>query len=409
MTALRKKAEGLLARAKRGDDFASLAAASSDGPEALQGGVMGVRPLDGWPDLFVKAVGNLQKGQVSALIQSGNGFHIIKVLDRGTAQPAPARTARAPAPARAAAEVPAAARAQPASTQVTQTRARHILIKTSTVMSDQLARQRLEQVRQRLVAGDAKFEDMARQYSQDSTAPQGGELGWLNPGETVPPFESAMNALQPGEISQPVQSPFGWHLIQVEERRQHDATDEMARMKARQILFERRAQPAFEDWLDQLRAQAYVDNRLKSNSASNRTTARPLMSQHQARKRFGQNFLTDDSVVESIVRAVAPARGDAVVEIGPGLSALTRPLLERLDRLTVVEIDRDLAARLRKQFEADRLTVVEADALTVDFAQFGPGLRVVGNLPYNISSPLLFHLMASADPSATSISCCNGK
>ena len=86
-----------------------------------------------------------------------------------------------------------------------------------------------------------------------------------------------------------------------------------------------------------------------------------------------------------------------MVEIGPGLSALTRPLLERLDRLTVVEIDRDLAARLRKQFEADRLTVVEADALTVDFAQFGPGLRVVGNLPYNISSPLLFHLMASAD------------
>ena len=94
-------AEGLLARAKRGDDFASLAAASSDGPEALQGGVMGVRPLDGWPDLFVKAVGNLQKGQVSALIQSGNGFHIIKVLDRGTAQPAPARTARASAPAQA--------------------------------------------------------------------------------------------------------------------------------------------------------------------------------------------------------------------------------------------------------------------------------------------------------------------
>ncbi|MEN4922176.1 peptidylprolyl isomerase, partial [Achromobacter spanius] len=94
---LRKKAEGLLAQAKRGDDFASLAAASSDGPEALQGGVMGVRPLDGWPDLFVKAVSNLQKGQVSQLIQSGNGFHIIKVMDRGMAQPAPARTARAPA------------------------------------------------------------------------------------------------------------------------------------------------------------------------------------------------------------------------------------------------------------------------------------------------------------------------
>ncbi|HEY9322020.1 MAG TPA: peptidylprolyl isomerase, partial [Achromobacter sp.] len=96
---LRKKAEGILARAKRGDDFASLAAASSDGPEALQGGVMGVRPLDGWPDLFVKAISNLQKGEVTNLIQSGNGFHIIKVMDRGTAQPAPGRTARAPAPA----------------------------------------------------------------------------------------------------------------------------------------------------------------------------------------------------------------------------------------------------------------------------------------------------------------------
>lgn len=266
LAALRKKAEGILARAKRGDDFASLAAAASDGPEALQGGVMGVRPLDGWPDLFVKAISNLQKGEVTNLIQSGNGFHIIKVMDRGTAQPAPSRTARAPAPAQApqpAARPPQAAAAPQGPTEVMQTRARHILIKTSTVMSDETARQRLEQVRQRLVAGDAKFEDMARQYSQDSSAPQGGELGWLNPGETVPPFEAAMNALKPGEISVPIQSPFGWHLIQVEERRQHDVTDEMARMKARQILFERRAQPAFEDWLDQLRAQAYVDNRLE--------------------------------------------------------------------------------------------------------------------------------------------------
>ncbi|CAB3696795.1 peptidylprolyl isomerase [Achromobacter pestifer] len=265
LSALRKKAEGILARAKRGDDFASLAAAASDGPEALQGGVMGVRPLDGWPDLFVKAIGNLQKGEVTNLIQSGNGFHIIKVMDRGMAQPAPGRTARAPAPAQAPqpAARPQPAPAQQGPTEVMQTRARHILIKTSTVMSDETARQRLEQVRQRLVAGDAKFEDMARQYSQDSNAPQGGELGWLNPGETVPPFEAAMNALKPGEISPPIQSPFGWHLIQVEERRQHDVTDELARMKARQILFERRAQPAFEDWLDQLRAQAYVDNRLE--------------------------------------------------------------------------------------------------------------------------------------------------
>jgi len=121
------------------------------------------------------------------------------------------------------------------------------------------------------------------------------------------------------------------------------------------------------------------------------------MSQHQARKRFGQHFLTDESVVDAIVRAIAPARGDHVIEIGPGLSALTRPLLDRLDRLTAVEIDRDLAARLRRQYPAERLEVVEADALTVDFAAFGDGLRVVGNLPYNISSPLLFHLMGAAE------------
>jgi peptidyl-prolyl cis-trans isomerase SurA len=107
---------------------------------------------------------------------------------------------------------------------------------------------------------------MARQYSQDASAPQGGELGWLNPGETVPQFEAAMNALRPGEISQPIMSPYGWHLIQVEERRQHDVSDELRRMQARQILFERRAQPAFEDWLDQLRAQAYIDNRLEKQA-----------------------------------------------------------------------------------------------------------------------------------------------
>lgn len=121
------------------------------------------------------------------------------------------------------------------------------------------------------------------------------------------------------------------------------------------------------------------------------------MAQHQARKRFGQHFLVDESVIDAIVRAIAPARGDSVVEIGPGLSALTRPLLQRLDRLNVVEIDRDLAQRLRRQYPAEQLTVIEADALTVDFSTLGGDLRVVGNLPYNISSPLLFHLMGAAD------------
>lgn len=118
---------------------------------------------------------------------------------------------------------------------------------------------------------------------------------------------------------------------------------------------------------------------------------------HQARKRFGQHFLADDSVIEQIVRAIRPERDDLMVEIGPGLSALTAPLLESLARLTVIELDRDLARRLRATWPEDRLQVIEADALTVDFSALGTPLRVVGNLPYNISSPLLFHLMQFAD------------
>ncbi len=121
------------------------------------------------------------------------------------------------------------------------------------------------------------------------------------------------------------------------------------------------------------------------------------MTAHQARKRFGQNFLVDLSVVDAIVRAIAPKRDDVMIEIGPGLSALTAPLLDHLGQLTAIEIDRDLAARLRQRFPVDRLTVVEADVLQVDFTQFGERLRIVGNLPYNISSPLLFALVDYAD------------
>ena len=118
---------------------------------------------------------------------------------------------------------------------------------------------------------------------------------------------------------------------------------------------------------------------------------------HQARKRFGQNFLVDAAVVESIVRAIAPQMTENMVEIGPGLSALTAPLLERLERLSVIEIDRDLAQRLRDRFSSERLNIIEGDALEIDFAQFGDKLRIVGNLPYNISSPLLFALVSCAE------------
>ncbi|AOB30302.1 molecular chaperone SurA [Bordetella sp. H567] len=272
---LRKKAEDILARLKSGGDFASLAAATSDGPEALQGGAMGDRPLEGWPDLFVNAIANLKKGEVSGIIQSGNGFHILKVLDR--------RSAGGPAPARNPAQTPATAPAAPPTNpssdgaiplpqgpvQVTQTHARHILIKTSAVMTDEEARQRLALLRQRIVEGHEDFGALARQNSQDASAPQGGDLGWLNPGETVPEFEQAMNALQPDEVSEPVHTRFGWHLIQVLERRQKDVKDEVERLQARRVLFERRSELAFDDYLEQLRDQAYIDNRLEKRDQQN--------------------------------------------------------------------------------------------------------------------------------------------
>ena len=121
------------------------------------------------------------------------------------------------------------------------------------------------------------------------------------------------------------------------------------------------------------------------------------MRAHQARKRFGQNFLVDLGVIDSIVRAIGPAREDRMIEIGPGLGALTAPLLEKLSALTVIELDRDLASRLRQRFSETQLPIVQADVLTVDFSQFGDQLRIVGNLPYNISSALLFSLVEYAE------------
>ncbi len=247
ITALRNKAENLLRRARSGEDFAQLAAGGSDGEEALQGGDMGIRPMVGWPDLFLQAVGTLQPGQVSDIVQSGNGFHILKVV---------AREGGAQAAARAGGGIDFGQK------QVTQSHVRHILIKTSAVVNDEQARARLEQIADRVRHGQATFADMARQYSDDTSAPQGGELGWISPGETVPAFERAMTALQPGQMSQPVKSEFGWHLILVEDRRVQDVTEQARRMQARQILFQRKLEPAWEEWVGIVRGRAYVDNRL---------------------------------------------------------------------------------------------------------------------------------------------------
>lgn len=259
---LQNRAEQLLAQLQAGADFAGLAASSSDGPQALEGGMMGVRPVEGWPDLFIEATKGLQAGQVSRVFRSGQGFHILKVLTLGDE----------PRAAQAQPQQDFSVAGQPQLEQgpmiVTQTHARHILVRTNQITSDEQAEQRLRQLRDRLLGGES-FQEMARRHSDDATAPQGGDLGWLSPGETVPAFEQIMNALQPGEISEPFKSPFGWHIVEVLERRNQDMGQEYQRMQARQLLFQRRIEPAVDQWLNELYGEAYVDNRLDPQANRN--------------------------------------------------------------------------------------------------------------------------------------------
>lgn len=231
----RARAQEILADLARGGDFAQLSASYSDAPNALQGGELGWKNAGQVPSLFLEATRKLQIGQVGELIKSPNGFHIIKLLDK---------------------------RGKDTTTIITQTRARHILIKPSELTSEADAIARLTQVRERIEQGGAKFEELARQYSEDvGSASKGGELNWTNPGDTVPEFERAMNALKPGELSPIVQSPFGWHIIQVLERREQDVTQERQRLLARKAIRERKSDEAFEDWVRQVRDQAYVELR----------------------------------------------------------------------------------------------------------------------------------------------------
>ncbi len=263
---LRKKAQDLLARVRKGESFESVAKASSDGPEASLGGDLGVRPLNGWPDLFLKAVANVPDGRISNIIQSPNGFHILKVVGRAGGEPPPQAQQAPPPPAPTGPDSQLPKGPMP----VQQTQARHILLKSSAVMTDDVARQRLADIRQRIVQGGESFSDLAKRFSNDASAPQGGDLGWLNPGETVPPFEKAMNALKIGEVSAPVQSQFGWHLILVEGRRTQDMADQFLRNQVRQRLFIQRSEAEFDAWLQRVRNQSYIDNRLEKTERLNR-------------------------------------------------------------------------------------------------------------------------------------------
>lgn len=260
--ALRAKAQALLTRVRRGESFDAVAKEASNGPEASRGGDMGVRLVTDWPDLFIKGVAGVPDGRVSNIIQSPNGFHILKVIGRAGGAPPPQpkpQPQAAPAPGTPGGPVPQGPM------PVQQTQARHILIKTTAVVNDDNARQRLEQIRQRIVEGGESFSDMAKRFSNDASAPQGGALGWLNPGETVPPFERAMNGLKEGEVSVPVQSQFGWHLIVVDGRRTQDMADQFIRNQARELIFQQRSSVAFDAWLQQVRSQSFIDNRLEKS------------------------------------------------------------------------------------------------------------------------------------------------
>jgi peptidyl-prolyl cis-trans isomerase SurA len=226
-----------------GENFARLAAAFSDAPDALSGGLLGWRTADRLPELFAQAVQPMGKSEVSGLLRSPAGFHLLMLVDR---RDGGAGKVLQGAP-------------------VTQTRARHILVRPNEMVSEAEAFRRLREIRQRVEAGTADFAEMARQYSSDGSAGRGGDLGWIYPGDTVPEFERAMQALTPGSISEPIRTTFGVHLIQVLERRTDEASPERVRQQAREALRARRIEERYQDWLRQLRDSTYVEYKLDGN------------------------------------------------------------------------------------------------------------------------------------------------
>jgi peptidyl-prolyl cis-trans isomerase SurA len=228
------RAEEALGQLKNGTDFGQVAASFSDAPEALKGGSLGWREASRLPSLFLDALKGLKIGDVSPVLRSPNGFHVLKLLDQRGAKPV----------------------------IVQQTHARHILIRTNELISESEARSRLLGLRERIENG-ADFAELARLQSQDGSSAKGGDLGWLSPGDTVPDFERTMNQLKIKQLSEPVKTEFGWHLIQVLERRQEDMSKERLRLDARRMLRERKSDESYQEWLRQLRDKSYVDYRVE--------------------------------------------------------------------------------------------------------------------------------------------------
>lgn len=228
------EAEDIVALLNAGANFGRTAAAQSDGRQALEGGDLGWRRAEELPTLFENVVPKLDKGEISEVVRSSSGFHIIKLIDiRGAERHV-----------------------------ISQTHARHILIKTTEIISSKQARSRLTVLRSR-IAGGADFNELARANSGDAgSAVKGGDLGWLSPGDTIPPFEKAMDALSTDEISQPFETQFGWHIVQVLGRRDRDSTEEVKRAKASEALRKRKVDEELQNWFRQIRDEAYIEYRL---------------------------------------------------------------------------------------------------------------------------------------------------
>jgi peptidyl-prolyl cis-trans isomerase SurA len=232
---LQARAEALLSRVRAGEDFNNLARAASDAPDRSNGGQLGLRTADRYPTLFVDATRALAVGEVSALVRSGAGFHLLKVMERQDANLPP--------------------------TAVTQTRSRHILLRPSAQLSEAAARDRLLAYRAQIQAGQADFAALARQHSQDGSAAQGGDLGWTSPGMFVPEFEQLMNRLAPGQVGEPLVSRFGVHLIEVLERRRVETSQREQREAVRGLLREKKLDEAYLLWAQDQRSRAYVELR----------------------------------------------------------------------------------------------------------------------------------------------------
>jgi len=244
----RKKAESILKEARGDADFIQLGAKANKENSKIKFQDLGYRTQDRLPQIFIESVRNLGPGQVaSSVVRSPAGFHVLKVMDRRSAGSG-TRAASNANPLDA----------TPQNLTVTQTLARHILIRQRQGLQDADVERRLQGYRDQIRAKTADFESMAKKFSEDGSAQNGGVLGWMGPGDLVPPFEIAMNRLQIGEVSDPVKTEFGWHLIQVMERRDAQLTVEKQREFARAAIRERKFEQTYQDWLRQLRDTATV-------------------------------------------------------------------------------------------------------------------------------------------------------